>query len=139
MLKLFYTRQFLEFLAVGGSAALLQWSARMLLSHWLEFSAALLVAYAISLTFAFCLNSLFVFRHSTRPRQKQARDFIMINIAFFPLVWAASIGFDHALRTLGMQYGSQALGHACAIGLPTMMTFLLYKLFAFKEGAYGRP
>jgi putative flippase GtrA len=105
----------------------------------MDFSAALLAAYAISMTFAFCLNSLFVFRDSTRPRPKQARDFIMINIAFFPLVWAASIGLDHALRELGMRHATQAVAHAAAIGLPAMVTFLLYKFYAFREGIYGRP
>ncbi len=139
MLKHFLTRQFVAFLAVGSSAALLQWSSRMLLSRWLQFSAAILVAYAMSMTFAFCLNSLFVFRRSTRPRQKQARDFIAINLAFFPLVWAASIGLEHALHDLGMRHATEAVAHGCAIGLPTMVTFLLYKFSAFKEGQYGRP
>ncbi len=139
MLKHFLTRQFLAFLAVGASAALLQWSSRIVLSHWLAFSAAIVPAYAMSMTFAFCLNSLFVFRQSTRPRQKQARDFIMINLAFFPVVWVAAIGFEHALRDLGMRHATEAVAHACAIGLPTMITFLLYKFSAFKEGEYGRP
>ncbi len=138
-LKHFFTSQFVGFLAVGGSAALLNWSARILLGLWLGFSAAIMAAYAISMAFAFCLNSLFVFRHSARPRRKQARDFILINLAFFPLVWAASIGLDHALRYLGMRHATEAVAHAGAIGLPMMATFLLYKFFAFKEGEYGRP
>lgn len=138
-LKHFFTRQFLGFLAVGGSAALLNWSARILLSLWLGFSTAILAAYAISTTFAFCLNSIFVFRHSARPRRKQARDFILINLAFFPLVWAASIGLDHALRYLGMRHATEAVAHAGAIGLPMMFTFLLYKFFAFREGEYVEP
>jgi putative flippase GtrA len=126
------------FLTAGGSAALLQWSSRLLLSLWLEFSAAILAAYAISMPFAFCSNSLFVFRHAARPRQKQARDFMMINIAFFPLVCGASIGLDHALRNIGMRHATEAVAHASAIGLPMMVTFLLYKFFVFKEGVYGR-
>ena len=61
MIKLFVSKQFLGFLAVGGLAALLHWLARLLLSVWLPFSWAVIIAYAIGMAVAFLLNSIFVF------------------------------------------------------------------------------
>jgi putative flippase GtrA len=129
----FLTRQFLGFVAVGGTAALLHWLARIALSHWLPFSLAVVMAYAVGMLVAFLLNSFFVFQRSTRPRRRQARDFIIINLASFPVVWLASIMLERALRMFGMVHYTEALAHAIAISLPMLATFLIYKFYAFKD------
>jgi len=135
----FLTRQFLGFLAVGGTAAALHWAARWLLSHWLPFGWAVALAYGVGLSVAFWLNSRHVFPRSTRPRRLQARDFVAINLLFFPVVWLAALGFDAALRAAGMQHHTQDVAHAIAVGLPTVFTFLFYKFFAFREGPHAGP
>jgi putative flippase GtrA len=129
----FFTRQFVGFVAAGGTAALLHWLARIALSHWLPFSMAVAVAYVFGMAVAFGLNSFFVFKRSTRPRARQALDFAIINLASFPVVWLASIGLEHALRTMGMVRYTEALAHAIAISLPMLATFLVYKFYAFKD------
>ena len=133
MIKYFFTKQFLGFLAVGGLAALLNWLARLLLSVWLPFSWAVIVAYAIGMFVAFLLNSFFVFPKSEKARHAQARDFVLINLSFFPLVWLASVQVNNWLKTIGMVSHSEELAHAIAISLPMLATFLIYKFFAFKE------
>lgn len=133
MIGHFFTRQFLGFVAVGGTAALLHWLARIALSHWLPFALAVALAYAVGMLVAFLLNSFFVFQRSTRPRALQARDFVLINLASFPVVWLASIGLERGLRMLGMIDYTEALAHAVAISLPMLATFLIYKFHAFKD------
>jgi putative flippase GtrA len=133
VIRHFFTRQFLGFVAVGGTAALLHWLARIALSQWLPFSMAVVVAYIVGMLVAFLLNSFFVFQQSTRPRAKQARDFVVINLASFPLVWLASMGLAHMLRALGHVHYTEALAHAIAISLPMLATFLIYKFYAFKD------
>jgi putative flippase GtrA len=133
VIRHFFSRQFLGFVAVGGTAALLHWLARIALSQWLPFSLAVAMAYAVGMLVAFLLNSVFVFHRSTRPRSLQARDFVVINLASFPIVWAAAIGFEHALRALGLLHYTEALAHAIAISLPMLATFLIYKFHAFKD------
>ena len=133
MIKYFFTKQFLGFLAVGGVAALLNWLARLFLSVWLPFSWAVIIAYVIGMFVAFLLNSIFVFPKSEKARHAQARDFVLVNLSFFPLVWLASVQVNIWLKTIGMVSHSEELAHAIAISLPMLATFLIYKFFAFKE------
>jgi putative flippase GtrA len=138
LIRHFLTRQFLAFLTVGGTAAVLHWLSRIVLSQWLPFSAAVVAAYCVGMTVAFVLNSRYVFSQSSKPRDKQARDFILVNLAFFPLVWGASLGINHGLRMIGVVRYTEALAHGIAVILPTLATFLIYKFFAFKDTEYGR-
>ena len=136
MIKHFFTRQFLGFLAVGGLAALLHWLARLLLSVWLPFYLAVAIAYIIGMLVAFLLNSYFVFPKSEKARHLQARDFVVVNLSFFPLVWLVSVQVNDLLKTLGMVSHSEELAHAMAIPLPMLATFLIYKFITFKEKRY---
>lgn len=136
MIKYFLTKQFLGFLAVGGLAALLHWLTRLALSFWLPFSWAVIIAYAVGMTIAFLLNSYFIFPKSEKAKHIQARDFILVNLSFFPLVWLISVQTNNWLKTAGVVNHSEELAHAFAISLPMVATFLIYKFFAFKERRY---
>jgi putative flippase GtrA len=136
VIKYFLSKQFLRFLAVGGLAALLHWLARVCLSIWLPFSWAVIIAYGVGMTVAFLLNSLFVFPKSEKAKHAQARDFVLVNLAFFPLVWLVSVQVNNWLKTIGMISHSEELAHAIAIPLPILATFLIYKFFAFREKGY---
>lgn len=133
MIENFLTKQFLGFLIAGGVAALLHWIIRIILSIWLPFSLAVISAYGFGIAIAFLLNSYFVFPNSNRPRWNQSRDFILINLAFSPVVWLASIYFNNWLKLLWALKYSQEIAHAFAITLPVYITFLIYKYFTFKE------
>lgn len=133
MIKYFLTRQFLKFLAVGGTAAVLNWTTRLILSIWLSFSWAVILAYAFGMAFAFLLNSFFVFPKSKKLRHRQARDFVIVNLSFTPIVWLAAVQIDAMLRDFGMTLYSEELAHALAISLPVLASFLMYKFFAFDE------
>ena len=136
VIKNFFTKQFLVFLAVGSVAALLHWSARLLLNVWMPFAIAVIVAYGVGITVGFMLNSVFVFPNSEKPKRQQMRDFVLVNLTFFPVVWLASLKINDYLKSLGMTGYSEELAHALAIPLPVVATFLIYKFFAFKEGQY---
>ncbi len=136
MIKYFFTRQFLGFLAVGGLAALLHWLARILLSVWLPFSVALIIAYGVGMAVAFLLNSFYVFPNSEKSRRSQIRDFILVNLAFFPVVWLTSIQINHWLKAYGVVLYTEEIAHALAISVPMLVTFLIYKFVAFKEKDY---
>ena len=58
-------------------------------------------------------------------------------MTFFPVVWIASLLLNQTLITLGVGSYSEGIAHGLAISLPLMATFLLYKLFAFKDRYYG--
>ena len=138
MIRHFFTKQFLEFVAVGGLAAFLHWLSRIILSNWMSFSSAVIFAYAIGMAVAFMLNSFFVFPKSEKPKHKQAQGFVIVNLAFLPIVWTASMVFEPIFRSLGLVSYSQSAAHGLAVAIPTFFTFLIYKFFAFKDLEYGR-
>ncbi len=133
MLKHFLSRQFLGFIAVGGLAALLHWLSRIILSHWMSFSVAVVFAYMIGMAVAFTMNAVYVFPGSNKPKRKQAQDFIIVNLSFLPVVWVISIGLERIFHSMGIVEYAQALAHAVAISVPMFATFLIYKFFAFKD------
>ncbi len=137
MLRHFLSRQFVGFLLVGGFAALLHWLVRILLSLVVSYPWAVALAYVVGMTTAFLLNSHYVFPASDKPVERQARDFIIINTAFFPVVWVVSIQLNRLLLGLGVERYSEAMAHAFAISLPVLGTFLLYKFIAFRENYHG--
>ncbi len=136
MIEVFFTRQFARFVVVGALAAFLHWLSRVGLSFWLPFSWAVAAAYLVGMTVAFILNSLFVFPDSDKPRGAQIRDFVLINLAFFPVVWFVSVQIEAILQSLGLLRHSKELAHAIAIPIPMLATFLLYKFLAFRQRTY---
>lgn len=137
MIGHFLTRQFVLFLMVGGLAAFLHWLARIALSHWFTFPVAVVLAYAVGMGVAFSLNALLVFPGSDKPRHLQARDFVLVNLAFLPVVWGASVLMEKPVTSWGLPY-PQAVAHGVAVLLPTLLTFLIYKFFAFKDRPHER-
>ncbi len=137
MLRHFLSRQFAAFLAVGATAALLHWLARILLSLVMSYGWAVFWAYGIGMAIAFTLNSYYVFPASDKPVEKQARDFVIINTAFLPVVWLVSMQLNTWLTGFGYERHSEELAHALAISLPVLGTFLLYKFIAFRENYHG--
>ena len=137
MIRYFLTKQFLEFVIVGVLAAFLHWTARIILSQWMPFSGAVIVAYGVGMVVAFVLNSVFVFPKSKKSRTRQARDFVVVNLAFMPIVWSVAVSLVPVFRFLGMADYSQAAAHAVAVAVPTLFTFLIYKFFTFKDTGRG--
>jgi len=139
MIATFLSRQFLAFLFAGGVAALLHWLARLLLSQFLPFGWAVALAYSVGMTVAFVLNRWLVFPSSDKPVERQARDFIVINLAFFPIVWIVALFLNKLFINLGLTAYTEEVAHALAISLPVLVTFLLYKFYAFREGWHAKP
>jgi putative flippase GtrA len=131
VIRHFLSAQFLRFLFVGATAALMNWLARYWLSNWLTFPVAVAFAYIIGIAVAFELNRRFVFPTSNRPLVRQARDFILVNAAFFPVVWLAALLFKNLLQHFGVSVFVEGIAHGLAIALPMLMTFLIYKFIAF--------
>jgi putative flippase GtrA len=138
LIRHFFTKQFLLFVAVGGFAAFLNWLSRVVLSHWMPFAAAVVLAYVVGMATAFVLNRVFVFPRSDKPMHRQARDFVMINLVSFPMVLVVAILLEWLFRALGMVTYSKAAAHGVAVAIPALTSFLLYKFFAFRDAAHAR-
>lgn len=131
MIRHFVSVQFLLFLFVGVTAATLHWLARYVISIWLAFPLAVALAYVVGIAVAFELNRRYVFPSSSRPVQKQVRDFVMVNLMFFPVVWGASMLIRQFLPEIGVIIYVDGIAHGLAIAIPTFATFLIYKFITF--------
>lgn len=131
MIRHFLTRQFLTFIGVGVTAALANWCTRYALSQELNYSLSVLLAYLVGISVAFLLNRRFVFPGSPRPIAAQAREFLLINVAFMPVVWVSALGFRYVLRHMELESIADGLAHALSLAVPAFGTFLLYKFFTF--------
>ncbi|MOA45229.1 GtrA-like protein [compost metagenome] len=97
----------------------------------MDYSWAVTVAYAVGLLCAFLLNRRYVFPNSTKPVASQAREFILVNLAFFPVVWGTAIAFRHFLVEAGFAGVADGLAHAFSLAIPSLATFLIYKFSTF--------
>jgi putative flippase GtrA len=132
-LSLLLTRQFALFVLVGGVAALIHWTARILLNLVMDFRVAVIVAYAVGIGTAFLLNKRFVFPDSGRALAGEVRYFVLFNVAAFPLVFGASVLLaEQALPWLGFTWHVPEIAHAIAISLPLLVNFFLHKFITFK-------
>lgn len=138
MIRHFLSRQFLGFVGVGVTAAASNWLSRVVVSHWVSFNWSVVLAYGVGMVVAFTLNALLVFPGSDKPRQRQALEFVLVNLCFLPVVWMGTIAFEQALRSLGMHRFTESVAHAFALAIPMFASFLIYKFFTFKRARNGR-
>ncbi len=132
MIRHFLSRQFVVFLAVGGTAAAINWLARWLFRHWTSYGVAVTLAYVCGLATGFLLSRRYVFPGASRPVQAQAREFVLINLAWFPVVWGGSLLLARWLAGWGAGSWSEGIAHGIATGLPALGSFLIYKLYTFR-------
>jgi putative flippase GtrA len=137
MIRHFFTRQFLLFVGVSGTAALANWLSRMAFSLWLSLPVAVLSAYAVGMVVAFVLSILHVFPASQKPRLAQARDFVLVNLVSCAIVWLVTLGLQPLLLGWGVPW-DEAIAHAIGLAAPMFFAFLAYKFFAFKDSDLDR-
>ena len=123
----YFSAQFIKFLFAGCVGALSNWTLRIVFFNVLGTSSNLsfFLAYVISLCVAFLLYKNLVFPYSDISAKKQVQRFLLINFSFnFLTPLFAGLGFRDY---------SQPIAHIFVLGLPALITFLLYKFFAFKK------
>jgi len=126
------TRQFVCFVGVGISAMLLHWLARIILSMWLPFSIAVIIAYFFGIVIAYELNKKFVF-FVQDVSARYFKNFALVNLAFLPIVWLMSISINVVLIDYGIDYHTEKISHGIAICIPPFLTFLIYKFKVFNN------
>lgn len=132
-MRIFFTPQYVRFLAVGGVAALLHWLARIFLSLHLPYVWSVVISYFAGLSVAFVLNKIYVFPNSLLPLDRQLNRFFLVNVITMPLVWLTAIALERFLGSLIFNTElRQALAHGVAVTIPAVSSFIAYKFFAFK-------
>lgn len=91
------------------------------------------MAYPVGMAIAFLLNRKYVFPGSLKTTQEQMRGFVLINLLFFPIVFLLSIGLKKIFFLCGFVEYAEFVAHGIAVAAPTLITFIAYKVYAFKD------
>ena len=123
---------FLRCLAVGGFAATVNFGSRIVLSRWLPYSAAIVVAYLLGLITAFVLNRLFVFTGATNRLHQQIFWFVAVNaVALLQTLLVSLLFRNVVLPWLGIGRHADEIAHAVGIVTPIFTSYLGHRHFSF--------
>jgi putative flippase GtrA len=129
----FLSRQFVAFLLTGGTAAAINFTSRILYSQWLDFSAAIVLAYLTGMVSAFVLARLFVFSSTTQPLRTSAVYFTLVNLAAVAQTWIISLLLaDYLLPRLGVESFVQEIAHAVGVMVPVFSSYLGHRRWSFR-------
>ncbi len=132
MIKSFFSKQFILFLFVGSSCAIVNIVSRIIFDVWFGYGISVFMAFFIALFLAFLLNFKFVFPSSNKPIFPQAKGFILTNLFFLPIVWLTSLILQKFFNTFSFITYSYLLAHILAVSIPIFFSFLIYKFSIFK-------
>lgn len=133
MMRQFMSRQFLVFLLTGGTAAVVNFGSRIAYSRWLDFSAAVILAYITGMITAFVLARLFVFKQSQQSVQRSVAFFILVNLVAVLQTWAISMGLAYyLLPSLGVSLFTREIAHAVGVVVPVFTSYIGHKRWTFR-------
>lgn len=123
--KLFFDVQFFKFLIIGGVNTLSGTVFSFIFMLFLQVNIAFIVAYALSLTLAYFLNTFFVFMH-----KPNFRKYLRFCLSYVPnFIINNSVVFI-AYNILGLH---RYIAIVCAAGIGMPVTYLCTKSFAFRK------
>ncbi|MFT5445005.1 MAG: putative flippase GtrA [Gammaproteobacteria bacterium] len=133
-IKSFASRQFVLFLVTGGIAAAVNFFSRIVYSHWLDYSSAVIVAYLSGMITAFILARLFVFTQSGQHLRQSAVRFTLVNAVAIAQTWIISMAlFYWVLPGLGIDRFAAELAHVVGVMVPAFTSYLGHKHWSFRE------
>ena len=125
--------RFLKFLAVGGFAAAVNFFSRIEFSHYMRYSAAIVLAYLLGMITAFVFNRLLVFRHTTNALLVQASWFVVINVlALLQTLAISLIMVNWGLPRIGWSWQPELVAHAFGVAVPVITSYFGHKHFSFR-------
>ena len=133
MIRQFYSRQFLGFLLTGGIAAAVNFGSRIIYSRWLDFSAAVILAYLTGMVTAFMLARMFVFTTSRQSLHRSGVYFVLVNVVAALQTWAISMGLAYyVLPWLGVTHFEKEIAHAIGVMVPVFTSYIGHKRWSFR-------
>lgn len=134
-------RQFLAFLAVGGTAAAVNVGTRVLLSTSMGYAASIVLAYGAGMTVAFLLNRALVFVGAGTSVRQQIGWFVAINLFGATETLLVSLFLDrYVLTGLTMSPDRRELfAHIIGVLAPVVTSYFGHKHITFRAGRDRDP
>ncbi len=128
-----YRRQFVVFLATGGTAAIVNFGSRIVYNQWTGFSTAVILAYLTGMVTAFILAKLFVFKDSKQSMQRSAVFFTLVSVVAVIQTWVVSVGLaDYVFPYMHVVWHAHDLAHAAGVAFPVFTSYLGHKHWSFR-------
>lgn len=133
----FFTREFMEFIAACGFAALVNFVSRIMLNEFMSYSMAIVSAYLIGMVTAFLLCKFLVFKAAeTRRTGRESTAFVLVNVVAVLQTLGVSIALaDHLFPRVGWQFHPRETAHLVGIGVPVFSSYIGHKYFSFGSTA----
>jgi putative flippase GtrA len=123
----------MRFLIAGGSAAVVNWGTRFLLSRFLPYEAAVAGSFVFGLITGFLLMRSWVFGAAHHPIRRQAATYVVVNLlALLQTLIVSSLLARWMLPALGITRHAEALAHAAGIAVPVATSFVGHKKATFR-------
>ena len=133
MIRPFTSRQFLFFLATGGTAAAVNFMSRIAFNRWFDYSSAIILAYLVGMVTAFVLARLFVFTQSSQDWRRSVLIFTLVNVVAVAQTWAISMGLAfYVLPRSGVTRFAPEIAHAAGVIFPVFTSYLGHKRWSFR-------
>ncbi len=127
-----FDRPVVRFLVCGGSAAAINWLARIAFSLLFSFAASVLLAYVVGLVAGFVLYRGVVWKRPDVSVSVQLLRFLAVNAGGAVVVLIVSIGLTKVgLLVSGDTPLVESLAHGCAIALGAVANYLGHSRFTF--------
>jgi putative flippase GtrA len=122
-----------RFLVTGGVAAADNVGCRFVFSHWISYSAAIVLAWVVGVCSGFLLTWLFVFPGSRHSAVKSATIFVIVNLFALLQTWVATLTFAYyLLPALGIDWHAHDIAHLVGVGIPVFTSYFAHKTWSFR-------
>jgi len=128
--------EFMQFLIVGGFAALVNFVSRIIINEWVGYRVAVVLAYLVGMLTAFILSKIYVFEKSGRHHWHELRDFTLVNLLAVIQVWLISVGLaEYLFPAVGYTFYAPEVAHLIGLAIPAVTSYLGHKYYSFRKSA----
>jgi putative flippase GtrA len=123
----------IRYLLAGGTAAAANFGSRLVFSRWVNYEAAILLAFVVGLTVGFSLMRGYVFDAQHKPLAPQLGMFVAVNLLAVLQTLAVSLVLARwALPAIGAGAYAESIGHLGGIAAPVVTSYFAHRFVTFR-------
>lgn len=124
--------RFSRFVIAGGIAAIVNILSRIVLSQFMTFGVAVVVAYLVGMTTAYLMMRQFVFDSSGKSVPHEYIRFGFVNLIGLVQVWTISVGLARwFVPLIHFHWHPETVAHLIGVLSPVATSYVGHKLFTF--------
>jgi putative flippase GtrA len=125
--------EFAGFVVAGGLAAGTNFGSRILLSQFVSYPVAIVLAYLAGMVAGFMLMRGSVFRSSGKRLEREVGAFVIVNVlAVLQTLTVSLVLAYYALPWMGIERHAETVGHFIGIAVPVVTSFFGHRHWTFR-------